>query len=1439
MSRPPALRTEIDRQLFAIGAPVLPSRGDVLAARYVIEGELGGGGTGTVFRAYDSATKSDVALKLFRREGAGRQSGLDRLGREVRHAREVQHPNVCRVFELHESEGFTFFTMELARTSLRGAVERAARRPLTERMADARAVAAGLSAIHEAGIVHRDLKPENLLRRADGSLVVSDFGVAGYQSGPRQARAGTQGYLAPEVRKGRPATARSDLWSLGVVLHELLFGRRPEPFAKGTPHEAALAELCRACTALSPSRRPASAAAVLARLEELDGETLRDRLRRCRLPLADTLSIATQLLDALAAVHRRGGVHGAVMPANVFSRRCDGAVRLLDPKDPLATTPVPPAYLAPEQARQERKVDGRADVFAVGCILVECLRGKPPDGERAPATALARRALGEGLDRAIGGVDATLRPLLHRMLARGRLQRPHDAGALARELSELSDVIRRRGHRPQPASALAAEQRLGAVIAVKAGAGRSIPAPVLATAESFGAVTRRLSASSFIAAIQDSGTPADLTSRAARCALAVKAAAPAVRSSIGTGRLQAELENGPRGTAIDRALRLLERAAPGDIRLDETAAALLSSGFQVLEGKPPRLLGEGSAVDRPRTVLGKEIPCVGRDRELGTLMGLWEECIAEPVARTVLVTAPAGAGKSRVRHELLDRIQSRGATFELLIGRGDALRAGAPFAMLAPALRVAAGLVGGEGPAIAQKRLLAHVGRHVAADKAKRVAAFIGEIADVPFPDDDLPALRSARQDPRLMSDQTLVAWLDYLEAECQAHPVLLVLEDLHWGDAPSVQFIDAALRALREKPLMVLAFARPEVDEKFANLWIERDPQRISLPPLTPRSAQKLVKAALPEMTVDQATWIVERADGNPFYLEELIRAVAGGAGKQALPETVIGMVQARFDALGADAKRVLRAAAVFGQTFRPAGVRHLLGGDRDCSLDQWLDILVQKEVLFSRQAADERELVFRHALVQEAAYDMLTGEDRVLGHRLAGQYFEAAGEREAILLVEHYERGGASTKAAYWCRFAAEQALDANDLREAVARAERGVRLGAAGEVLASTRLAEARARSWLGDQAGAEGAVRVALRSSLERTRAAATVLHVYVLGARGAFDEIKQILARLLELKPSPRGVNHWCQALLRGGSWLVTAGDLRFVELILAKVSRAQGALDDVSLGYLFSTRYYVARSRGQLVEALEWVRAAVNAFDRAEDLRSACGYGIDHCGSLGELGLLTEAEAGFRAGLRTAERLSLNEISVFYRFNLGYTLALQGRPREAKEFYDRAVSDSGACGDRCVGASALFAGLAAECAGDTHSVEGRATTAVRACESQPTLYPMALALLARHLLSQNRVKEALALSRKANHLLESGTTTEEGDAGVRLALIRSLFASGDNRAAVKLIQRAHRDLERRTAQIQRPDLARSYRRYLPEHREIDRLARKHLGRALVDTKVVT
>ena len=196
------------------GASLTP--GTLLGGRYEIGGELGSGGAGTVYRAVDLGTQSTIAIKVLNPKT--NPAGDDGIYRELRFGRSVQHPNVCRIFDVHEAEGHCFLTMEYAAG---GTLRRAlvGERSWQERVADAQAVIAGVAAIHRAGIVHRDLKPENVLRLHDGRLVVTDFGVARLPelttiSGP----AGTPGYLAPELCLGAKASFASDVWALGGAL---------------------------------------------------------------------------------------------------------------------------------------------------------------------------------------------------------------------------------------------------------------------------------------------------------------------------------------------------------------------------------------------------------------------------------------------------------------------------------------------------------------------------------------------------------------------------------------------------------------------------------------------------------------------------------------------------------------------------------------------------------------------------------------------------------------------------------------------------------------------------------------------------------------------------------------------------------------------------------------------------------------------------------------------------------------------------------------------------------------------------------------------------------------------------------------------------------------------------------------------------------------------
>jgi len=303
-------------------------RGDVLAGRFQIEAVIGTGGSGRVLRAFDRESRMLVALKILRQELAGEAVWTERFARELRVGRAISHPNVCRVFDIGEADGHRFLSMELATGgSLRADVPKAdawqaARRegPPREwsaRVADARAIVAGVTALHQAGIVHRDLKPENILRMQDGRLVVTDFGLATDPgSGPGTTiMVGTPSYMAPEVVMGDPATMRSDVWGLGMVLHEIFFGLRPQwkvigrgyrrfvpPEAARTGVERAVADLCGRCADDDPESRPETAADVGRELERaLQGKRVVARHVRQRLIWGVTAAAAVVGLVAVKA----------------------------------------------------------------------------------------------------------------------------------------------------------------------------------------------------------------------------------------------------------------------------------------------------------------------------------------------------------------------------------------------------------------------------------------------------------------------------------------------------------------------------------------------------------------------------------------------------------------------------------------------------------------------------------------------------------------------------------------------------------------------------------------------------------------------------------------------------------------------------------------------------------------------------------------------------------------------------------------------------------------------------------------------------------------------------------------------------------------------------------------------------------------------------------
>ena len=209
------------------GAQFIP--GTMLAGRYRIVGLLGRGGMGEVYRAEDLKLGQPVALKFLSKEVTDHADRLARFHQEVRLARQVSHPNVCRVHDIAETGGQHFLSMEyIDGEDLASLLRRIGRLPPDKALELSRQLCAGLAAAHDRKVLHRDLKPANVLIDGRGRAHLADFGLANLTDQRRETRevAGTPGYMAPEQQEGREVTTRTDVYALGLVLYEMFTGQR-------------------------------------------------------------------------------------------------------------------------------------------------------------------------------------------------------------------------------------------------------------------------------------------------------------------------------------------------------------------------------------------------------------------------------------------------------------------------------------------------------------------------------------------------------------------------------------------------------------------------------------------------------------------------------------------------------------------------------------------------------------------------------------------------------------------------------------------------------------------------------------------------------------------------------------------------------------------------------------------------------------------------------------------------------------------------------------------------------------------------------------------------------------------------------------------------------------------------------------------------------------
>ncbi|MDA8016048.1 MAG: protein kinase [Thermoanaerobaculia bacterium] len=1228
-------------------------------------------------------------------------------------------------------------------------------------------------------------------------------------------------------------------------------------------------------------------------LEWLDGHDLAERLAEGRLSVPATRALASRLLAALDEAHRAGVVHRDVKPGNVFLVGGDpgrpklldfGLARIQQGNADCATVTVDgslvgtPAYLAPEQARGEA-LDGRSDLFSFGCLLFECLSGRRAFRGENPMAVLAKVLLETPPDVSSlrPGIPAWLSIFVSTLLAKDPARRPKSAAraleALHRRdsVSDLSDVETTEQGGRQPAADTSTltgdEQRLVSVVLTAAD--RAKPSPGESGETSLqdeleetnwrlgqhGGQMQVLATGDLVLVVDGAGVATDRVRLAVRSALELARALPGTRISVATGRGRFE-GSFPVGEVIDRAgeglrrFRHQMRDRPGDplpVAIDDLTTGLLDGRFEIEGGDHGLFLTRERRGGGPaRSLLGRKTPFVGRERELRMLDALLDSATAGEGAQVAVVTGIPGAGKSRLAAEQIDRWRQAGR--EVWCGQADVMRSGAAWSLLAAVIAKEVGAPDGEDDEVRSRKLRARLGRHLPAADADRVAPFLAEVIGVRGQESHEEVVR-ARHDRELMADRIRTAWIDWLSLETRARPLVVVLEDVQWGDLPTIRVFDAAMRVLADRPFFVAAFARPDIADRFPNLWHECRPTRIELQRLPRRAATSLTRQMLGDRApADEVERLVVAADGNPFFLEELIRSHAEGR-RDGAPATLRATVQVRLEELEPEQRKLLRAASVFGLTFWHGGVEKLVGGDISSARFRRLEELELVERRTHSGGAGTMEYSFRHDLVREAAYASLTPDDRILGHRLAGEWLEIRQSSPAVLL-EHFRRADETSKIVSWLPRAADAAFEAHDFDTAVRLADEAVE-HVRGRKAGNLHLLCAVAQRWRGDwsetQRRAEIAGELLEAGSAEWFRASAEAM---TAAARRGHHEVARLwqsrVASTAALVSDRAPDGTWSagsariSALALASRQVFHAGEYEeaerlasLAESIAARAGAPDGndggeCLEPGAWANLHRLRGARARHVGDLAGDLRGYCRALEACEKLGDVRQAANVRVSLGFGYLEVGDQTRAEAFLSQGLREARRMGLESVVTRARQNQGLALIQRGDGRSAVGILRQVIDEAREQGNlRFVGWTSVYlsqAYLLIDGQGPRQSSESVAREAVGLLIDSPPARAGAEAALSRSLLAQQYVPEARLAAAAAFEVLETHGGIEEFESLVWLAWLEALQAEDDD-GFPEAVQRAAERLGRRTAALGDRALEASFLSGVPENRALLRLFR--------------
>ncbi len=1131
-------------------------------------------------------------------------------------------------------------------------------------------------------------------------------------------------------------------------------------------------------------------------MERLHGQDLAAVLGTGRLSIEEAAALALEAALGLDAAHALGLVHRDVKPSNLFLHAPPGAqrpvVKLLDfglavAADAESTRVTrtgevlgTPAYMAPEQARGERGVDVRSDVYALGAVLYHMLTGSPPFGRGSPIEVLVR-ALTEEVPRLEAErpeVSPALAALVHQALVREPAQRLGSMAAFIEGLRALGSALtvggpgkstagsgasfgaadrasgapagiwsspatlaEGAGAPTSGATASAAqpggrpgsrpgELRLGAdrrVVTVLLASGVTSREEVVAAIEAQGGEAT-VSGDQVIGVFGGERSAGDEAERAVRAALRCEAAA----RSIGVGTTRSDSSPALSGDSVTAVT-----SDPG-VRVDAETWRRVRGRFAVSGDRVVRELSEEQA-----TVVS---PFVGRSSELLDLRLLVERVVDGEPAAGVLLLGPPGIGKSRVVATAVSAIESLGRGHVFAFARGDTVRRYASWSLLADLVR---GLPRDDlepGP----------LGAEVLDNLLSPGTPGGGRFTDA----------QAAR-------DRLLLAVGDLLEAALLNAPLVLVLEDLHEADTPSLELIDALLARLRDQPLVLMATARDHFAAERPGLLAGSALRRVSLRELDRRVSLELCAAL--GLSPEASERVASQAGGNPLFIEQL--AAAGAESIGSVPLTVEEAVQARLDPLPRHVRDGVRVAAAFGVRFEVDSLVAVGLAEASHVVDRLLrDDLVQLERRRSR--SDPASYHFRCGLLRDVAYAGLTEAQRRDIHGRIGQLY-AGRPGQAADAAHHLTLGGLGQQAIPLWLDAARAALSGGDLRAARSGLDRALPLAEGGPLEAAVRLERLGVVVRCGDVAAARTEHAALAAVAVSGSTAFDAEWHYWTAAIaqwEGRHVDSRDGFARAAVLVAGMGDRIAFSRALAMQAVQVCT-GQLGDARPIAERALEAAGE-DPSARARALHTRYFVAGYADKPAVARALGDAALAACETAGDARRALEVLTTLAADELELGRLESAEVRLEAVLEKARRLG-NEVALGYALhNLGVVHLRRGRVAQALEKQTVALAAGERLGQtRLVGAALYHRALARLQEGDLHGAQADAEAALPQVRGSTE---EASALTVRALVHRARDQwaEGLECARAARRLMEGSGHRPELEAELLACEVELLELAG-------------------------------------------------------------